>query len=104
MSDVVQVDVTLLGRQFTIGTPSDERATLEQAVRLLADKIDTIQAGGRVMDADKVAIMAALNIAHDLLKVKVGDGGLEMATIQRKIHSMSEAADQALSASQQKLF
>ena len=104
MSDVVQVDVTLLGRQFTIGTPSDERATLEQAVRLLADKIDTIQAGGRVMDADKVAIMAALNIAHALLKVNVGDGGLEMATIQRKIHTMSEAADQALSASQQKLF
>ncbi|MFC3625857.1 cell division protein ZapA [Vogesella amnigena] len=104
MSDVVQVDVTLLGRQFTIGTPQDERETLEQAVQLLAEKIDTIQAGGRVMDTDKVAIMAALNIAHDLLKVKLGDGGLEMSAIQRKIRNMSEAADQALSASQQNLF
>ena len=56
------------------------------------------------MDTDKVAIMAALNIAHDLLKVKLGDGGLEMSAIQRKIRSMSEAADQALSASQQNLF
>lgn len=104
MSEIVQVEVTLLGRHFTIGTPIEERDTLEQAVRLLGDKIDTIQSSGRVMDTDKVAIMAALNIAHDLLKVKVGDGGLEMAAIQRKIHSMSEAADQALAASQQKLF
>ena len=73
-------------------------------MRLLGEKIDSIQATGRVMDTDKVAIMAALNIAHDLLKVKVGDGGLEMAAIQRKIRSMSEAADQALSAGQQGLL
>ena len=100
MSDLVQVDVTLLGRHFSIATPAEERETLEQAVRLLGEKIDTIQASGRVMDTDKVAIMAALNIAHDLLKVKVGDGGLEMAIIQRKIRSMSEAADQVLNAGQ----
>ena len=42
MSEIVQVDVTLLGRQFTIGTPLEERDTLEQAVRLLADKIQAI--------------------------------------------------------------
>ena len=36
MSEIVQVDVTLLGRQFTIGTPLEERDTLEQAVRLLS--------------------------------------------------------------------
>src|SRR5574343_1982420 len=100
MSDVVQVDVTLLGRHFSIGTPAEERETLEQAVRLLGEKIDSIQATGRVMDTDKVAIMAALNIAHDLLKVKVSDGGLEMSIIQRKIRSMSEAADQVLTAGQ----
>ena len=104
MSEIVQVDVTLLGRQFTIGTPLEERDTLEQAVRLLGDKIQAIQGGGRIVDADKIAIMAALNIAHDLLKVKVGDGGLEMATIRRKIQHMSEAADEALRQSQQNLF
>ncbi|AXE29632.1 cell division protein ZapA [Chromobacterium phragmitis] len=103
MSDVVQVDIELLGRHFTIGTPQGEQETLLEAVRLLEGKIATIQQHGKVMDADKIAIMAALNIAHDLLKTKVGEG-LEMAAFQRKIRGMSEAADQALSQSQQPLF
>ncbi|AAQ58175.1 cell division protein ZapA [Chromobacterium violaceum] len=103
MSDVVQVDIELLGRHFTIGTPQGEQETLLEAVRLLEGKIATIQQHGKVMDADKIAIMAALNIAHDLLKTKVGEG-LEMAAFQRKIRSMGEAADQALSQSQQPLF
>ena len=47
--------------------------------------------------------MAALNIAHDLLRTKVGEG-LEMAAFQRKIRNMSEAADTALRESQQALF
>ncbi|HJV07580.1 MAG TPA: cell division protein ZapA [Chromobacteriaceae bacterium] len=103
MSEVVQVDIELLGRHFAIGTPLDERDTLLEAVHLLSDKIQLIQQGGKVMDADKIAIMAALNIAHDLLKTKVG-GGLEMAEFQRKIRDMSEAADTALRESQQALF
>lgn len=102
MSDVVQVDIELLGRQFTVGTPLAERDTLLQAVQLISDKIDTIKGQGRIVDADKIAIMAALNIAHDLLKTKVG-GGLEMAEFQRKIRTMSEAADAALQQSQQPL-
>ncbi|AVG15011.1 cell division protein ZapA [Chromobacterium vaccinii] len=103
MSDVVQVDIELLGRHFTIGTPQGEQETLLEAVRLLEGKISTIQQHGKVMDADKIAIMAALNIAHDLLKTKVGEG-LEMAAFQRKIRNMGEAADQALRQNQQPLF
>ncbi|WP_047257784.1 cell division protein ZapA [Chromobacterium subtsugae] len=103
MSDVVQVEIELLGRHFTIGTPQGEQETLLEAVRLLEGKISTIQQHGKVMDADKIAIMAALNIAHDLLKTKVGEG-LEMAAFQRKIRDMGQAADNALRQSQQPLF
>jgi cell division protein ZapA len=99
MSDIVQVDVALLGRQFTIGTSSDERETLQEAVHLLEDKIEAIRSQGRIVDADKIAIMAALNIAHDLLKTKVGEG-LEMAAFQRRIRGLNEAADTALRESQ----
>ncbi|WP_293763500.1 cell division protein ZapA [uncultured Aquitalea sp.] len=103
MSEPVQVDIELLGRHFTIATPPDERETLQEAVRLLEGKIEMIQQHAKVMDADKIAIMAALNIAHDLLRTKVGEG-LEMAAFQRKIRNMSEAADTALRESQQALF
>lgn len=103
MSEIVQVDVSLLGRHFTIGTSSEERETLLEAVRLLEEKFDAIRGQGKIVDADKIAIMAALNIAHDLLKTKVGEG-LEMAAFQRRIRNMSEAADVALRESQQSLF
>jgi len=103
MSELVQVEVSLMGRTFTIATPPEERDTLLEAVRLLGEKVEAIQGQGRIVDADKIAIMAALNIAHDLLKTKVGDG-LEMAAFQRKIRSMGEAADEALRLSQQALF
>jgi cell division protein ZapA len=103
MSEIVQVEVSLLGRHFTIGTSSDERDTLLEAVRLLEEKFEAIRGQGKIVDADKIAIMAALNIAHDLLKTKVGEG-LEMAAFQRRIRHMSEAADAALQESQQSLF
>lgn len=95
MSRLIQVNVTLLGRQFTIGTPAEERDTLVDAIRLLEEKVKTIQAQGRIAETDKIAIMAALNIAHDLLKTKIGEG-LEIAEFQRKLRNMSEAADKAL--------
>jgi cell division protein ZapA len=103
MSEIVQVDVALLGRNFTIGTSNEERETLLEAVHLLEEKCEAIRSQGRIVDADKIAIMAALNIAHDLLKTKVGEG-LEMAAFQRRIRHMSEAADTALRESQQSLF
>ncbi|BEV72852.1 MULTISPECIES: cell division protein ZapA [unclassified Paludibacterium] len=103
MSEIVQVDVSLLGRHFTIGTSAEERDTLLEAVHLLEEKIEAIRGQGKIVDADKIAIMAALNIAHDLLKTKVGEG-LEMAAFQRRIRNMSEAAETALQESQQSLF
>jgi cell division protein ZapA len=103
MSQPVQLEINLLGRHFTVATPPEEQETLRQAVQLLEEKMGAIQGLGKIVDADRIAIMAALNIAHDLLKVKVG-GNLEMAAFQRKIRAMGEAADEAIKESQQNLF
>lgn len=100
MSEVTQVEVSIMGRTFTIGTPAAERETLLDAVRMLNEKADAIRNMGKIVDVDKIAIMAALNIAHDLLKIKIGDG-LEMAEIQRKLRAMGDIADKALQDSQQ---
>lgn len=68
MSNKQEVSVEILNRQFTIGTPESERATLLQAVEKLNQKIHAIQSIGRNMETEKVVIMAALNLSHDLLK------------------------------------
>lgn len=89
---ISQVDVNILGRQFTIGTPTDEAETLRQAVYLLNQKIAAIQGTGRIVETDKIVIMAALNLAHDFLKMTTKDG-LEFTQFERKISDMIQACE-----------
>ena len=86
---IEQVNVDILGRQFNIGTPNSEKATLLQAV------IGVIQSSGRIVETDKIVIMAALNLTHDLLKMSAKDG-LAIGEIERRISTMIESCDKAL--------
>ncbi|MBP6562893.1 MAG: cell division protein ZapA [Neisseriaceae bacterium] len=89
------VDISIMGRTFTIATPEAERRTLLQAVDMLNEKIDTITKQGRIVETDKIAIIAALNLTHDLLKLTIS-GGLDVATLEHKLSHMSRLCDEAL--------
>jgi len=95
MSEVRQLDVTIMGREFRLSCPANEEATLLQAVELLDQKMHDIRAAGRLVGIEKIAIMAALNIAHDYLHTGV-TGGLDLATVQRRITDMKTTIDHAL--------
>ncbi len=89
-----QVQVDILGRQFNIGTPASEYDTLMQAVSMLNDKIAAIQSTGRIVETDKIVIMAALNLTHDLLKLTVQDG-LAIGEFERKIKTLIRTCEDA---------
>ncbi len=93
---IEQVSVEIIGREFKIGTPAEEKNTLLQAVEMLNQKIDAIKQGGRIVETDKIVIMAALNVVHDLLKMSMKDD-LAIGEFERKIADMIEACDRALS-------
>jgi len=59
--------VQILDKEYCIACPSDERSNLESAARYLDGKMREIRSSGKVIGADRVAVMAALNITHDLL-------------------------------------
>ncbi len=61
-------EITLLERQYVIACPPDEQDKLERAARYLDRAMQGIHAQGKVVDREKVAIMAALNITHELLE------------------------------------
>jgi cell division protein ZapA len=65
MNDTVTVHI--LDKEYCIACPSEERANLESAARYLDGKMREIRSSGKVIGADRVAVMAALNITHDLL-------------------------------------
>jgi len=61
------VNVQILDKEYCIACPAEERANLESAARYLDGKMREIRSSGKVIGADRVAVMAALNITHDLL-------------------------------------
>lgn len=67
MSQAKTLTVQILDKDYCIACPADERANLENAARYLDGKMREIRSGGKVIGADRVAVMAALNITHDLL-------------------------------------
>ncbi len=95
MDEIQQVRVEILGRPFNIGTPKSEHETLMQAVKMLNEKIIAIQSSGRVIENDKIVIMAALNLAHDLLKFTM-HGDLAIGDFERKIQGMIKLCEETL--------
>jgi len=62
------LDVTILGRVYKVACKESERDELTQAVTLLDRRMREIREAGKVSGADRIAVMAALNLAHELLR------------------------------------
>ena len=90
-----QVHIEVMHAQLTVNTPAEEKDTLLQAVEMLNRKAEAIREGGRVADSEKIVIMAALNVVHDLLKISL-NGDLAIGDFERKITDMSNACQKAL--------
>jgi cell division protein ZapA len=102
MSETKSLQVTIMGREFRVACPEEEQAGLLEAVDYLNRKMLEIRDGGKVIGLERIAIMAALNIANELLTTKVG-GGFDMGEIKRRMNRMEALIDQAMS-EQAKLF
>lgn len=96
------LDVTILGRSYKVSCADDEREELLRAVSYLDSKMGQIKASGKVASTERIAVMAALNIAHEYLTAKT-PGGFDIADLERRIEAMQAMLDQAL-APQEKLF
>jgi len=90
------LDITLLGREYRVTCPPDERESLLAAVQLLETRMSEI--GSRTRSTgERLAVMAALNLAHDLICLKQERGPrLDEAPIKGKIESMINSLDGAL--------
>ena len=102
MSESKSLQITIMGREFRVACPEEEQAGLLEAVDYLNRKMLEIRDAGKVIGLERIAIMAALNIAHELLTTKVG-GGFDMGEIKRRMNRMEAVLDQAMS-EQAKLF
>ena len=102
MTNNSAVDIAIMGREFRVTCPDEEREELLQAVTYLDKKMCEIRDNGKVIGSERIAIMAGLNIAHELLATKV-KGGFDMGEFKRRIGNMQMLLDTA-TPEQDKLF
>ena len=96
------LEVTLLGRSYRVACSDGEREALLQAVAYLEGKMNEIKQSGKVAGTERIAVMAALNVAHELLSLRLGDG-FDLGKAKRRISSIEARLEAAL-AKQEKLF
>jgi cell division protein ZapA len=95
-----------MGQSYKLACKEGEEAALQAAVAYLDGKMSTIRDAGKIKGNDRIAVMAALGIAAELLGTKSSDGpftGLTIAEVHQKISAMHTVLDSALSP-QENLF
>lgn len=95
MTAPVQVTVRILDKDYQFACPEDERDALVESARLLHERMKAIRDSGKVVGVDRIAVMAALNISHDLLEQRAGRGP-GTAQVSQKIQLLQEKVEQAL--------
>ena len=96
------IEVTVLGRNYTVACGDSERDALLQAVAYLDAKMAEIKKAGKVAGTERIAVTAALNIAHELLSMRLGEG-FDVGEARRRIGDIEAKLEAAL-AKQEKLF
>lgn len=101
MSTSKSVDVQIMGREFTVSCTDEERQGLMDAVGYLDKKMRDIRDSGKIVGVERIAIMAALNLSHEVLNTKAGD--IDIGDYKRRINAMQNQIDEAI-AEQSKLL
>jgi cell division protein ZapA len=101
MKEAEALDISLLGKEYHVSCNARERESLLEAVTFLDQRLDETarktRAGGETL-----AIMTALNVAHEFLQLLHGRG-FDLPTLKRRIGHMQTRIESVL-AQQEKLF
>ena len=101
------LSITVLGREFRVGCPEGEEKQLLASVDFLNRRMKEVRDTGKVVGNERIAIMAALNIAHEAMSKNpnaANGSSLDTTAIRRRIAALQQTVDSALATDQEKLF
>lgn len=101
-----QLSVNIMGQPYTLACKEGEEAALQEAVTYLDSKMCAIRDAGKIRGNDRIAVIAALGIAAELMSSKAPSGPLSDLTVsevKQKLTAMHTVLDEALAA-QEDLF
>lgn len=92
--ETIPVTITILEKEYKISCPKGEHESLLVSANNVNESMMKVREGGKALSADRVAVMAAINIAHDL--VKKNDQVSSNTNIDTRIDNMQSSIDQIL--------
>jgi cell division protein ZapA len=95
-----RVSVRILEKEYQVACLPEERSELLDSAEYLNLKMREIRDAGNIVGLDRIAVMVALNLAHELLKVN-GRGAAAATDVSQKIRQLRERVEGALSRGQQ---
>ena len=98
--EVTRLSVRILEKDFFVACPHEERSDLLDSAEFLNARMREIRDSGKVVGLDRIAVIAALNLANELLKLRNKDHRLE-DEMGGRVRAMRERIDAALASSQQ---
>ncbi len=97
MSGTEPVSIHVLDREYTVGVEPDERSSLMAAARLLDGKMREVRGSNRMAAVDRVAVLAALNLAHELQQLRAEQQARERE-LNRTLDDLNRRLDALLDA------
>ena len=90
MSKDNSLNITIMDKDYRVACPPEEQASLRASAEFLNDKLNEIRNRGSVIGTERIAIMAALNLAHELLNCQEFEEGYNdldsrVGNLQKKI-------------------
>lgn len=81
-----------MGRDFCIACPEDEQEEIQLAAAYLNDKIQEVKNEGKIVDSERITIVAALKISHELLMIRNGSS-FDIDEFKRRIITLKKKID-----------
>ncbi|NRB72026.1 MAG: cell division protein ZapA [Xanthomonadales bacterium] len=95
MSEKEPISVMILDREYQFSCSAEERAALREAAELLDGRMRDIKAQGNLMALERIAVMTALNMADEIIKLR--QQGVDRATqVDERIRLLADELDNAL--------
>ena len=94
MDNQDSLTIKVLEKEYRVACPPDEKESLIASATILNDKLMQIKSKGSVISTERIAVMAALNMSHEILNGKELVG--EHADLNERIDSLSERIDNSM--------
>ena len=91
------VFVKILDKEYQVACPREERQALIESAHLLDERMKAIRSTGAIIGLERIAVMAALNLSHELLQARqAGNNGGGAAVSQVDLLRLNEKLDRSL--------